>query len=423
MAQLTDVKARSIKPGDKPIGDGAVTGLQLHPGKRAGHGKWILRFVSPVEKQEKDPSKAQRRDMGLGTYPETGVAAAREKATQARQLLQQGKDPLNEKEATKTALSAHAAVLTFEQAARRVHEDRKTGWKNPRHATQWLNTLQNYIFLKIGSRKVDDLKPADFADALRPIWLSKAETASRVKQRCHAVMKWCWAQGLVTANPVDVVDLLLPQQPSKSVRIQHQPSLPWRDIPAFYSDVLKSDAPNVTRALLEFVILTAARSGEARGMCWDEVDLTTGVWTVSANRMKTKKIHRVPLSQRAVEMLERQRKLHPNSRLVFPTLHDKQLDAAELSKFLRDHQVASAQQGRTATAHGFRSSFRDWASENEYPRDWAERALSHTIKNQVEAAYHRTDLLEQRRGMMEAWAGHVCGHNASNNVVNLADSR
>lgn len=361
--------------------------------------------------------------MGLGTYPETGIAAARVKATAARQCLQHGKDPIKERKDSKSAVLAHAAVLTFKQAARQVHEDRKAGWKNPKHAAQWLKTLENYVFPKIGSRKVDDLKPADFADALRPIWLKKAETGSRVKQRCHAVMKWCWAQGLVGANPVDVVDLLLPKQPSKSVRVQHQPSLPWRDIPAFYSDILKSDQPNVTRALLEFVILTAARSGEARGMCWDEVDLTTMVWTVPADRMKTKKIHRVPLSPRAVEILERQRELHPHSQVVFPALRGKPLSDMVLTKFLRDHNVQSSQPGRTATAHGFRSSFRDWVSENDYPHDWAERALAHTIKNQTVAAYHRTDLLEQRRKMMDAWASHVCGLDAEVNVVSINQAR
>jgi integrase len=254
---------------------------------------------------------------------------------------------------------------------------------------------------------------------LRPIWLAKPETASRVKQRCHAIMKWAWAHGLVKANPVDVVDDLLPQQPGKRERTQHQPSMPWRDIPAFVQGVLHASPSNVTRALLEFVIVTAARSGEARAMTWDEVDLEAKVWTVPANRMKAKVIHRVPLTGQTIEILKAQRQKHPDSELVFPAPRGAMLSDMVLTGFLRDQKAQSGDKGRVATAHGFRSSFRDWASENNYPRDWAERALAHVIKNQAEAAYHRTDLLEQRRTMMEAWAQHVGGFGASSSVVPL----
>ena len=279
--------------------------------------------------------------------------------------------------------------------------------------------MKVYVFPKIGKRKVADLAPADFAEALKPIWLSKPETASRVKQRCHMVMKWCWAQGLVKANPVDVVDHLLPQQPGKRERVQHQPSMPWRDIPAFVRDVLHASTSNVTRSLLEFVILTAARSGEAREMKWNEVDLKAKVWTVPASRMKAKVVHRVPLSARVVDILKEQRKRHLEAELVFPAPRGGVLSDMVLTGFLRDQKAPSSDKGRVATAHGFRSSFRDWASEHGYARDLAERALAHTIENQAEAAYHRTDLLEQRRAMMEAWAQHVGGVRTSAKVVSL----
>jgi integrase len=206
---------------------------------------------------------------------------------------------------------------------------------------------------------------------------------------------------------VDVVDDLLPQQPGKRERVSHQPSMPWQDIPAFVQGVLHPSASNVTRSLLEFVILTTARSGEARAMTWDEVDLEAKVWTVPANRMKTKVIHRVPLSGQAVKIVKAQRQKHPESELVFPSPRGLVLSDMVLTGFLRDQKAPSSDKGRVATAHGFRSSFRDWASENGYSRDLAERALAHTIKNQAEAAYHRTDLLEQRRAMMDAWAQHV----------------
>lgn len=413
MKPITDLQAKRIAPGDKPVAHGLVRGLRLEPGAAKGHGKWILRFVSPVT--------GSRRDMGLGVYPDVSIANASTKGMQARHAIANGKDPIGEREVERAASAAIAGAMTFERAARRVHETLKPGWKNPKHRDQWINTLRDYAFCKIGKKKVTDLVPADFAEVLGPIWLEKPETATRVKQRCHAVMKWCWAQELVKSNPVDVVDHLLPQQPGKRERTQHQPSMPWRDVPAFVKNRLRGAAFNATRALLEFVILTAARSGEARAMTWDEVDLGAKVWTLPANRMKAKVAQRVPLSGRVVEILTAQRALHPDAALVFPAPRGGVLSDMVLTAFLRDQKAQSDDKGRIATAHGFRSSFRDWASESGYPRDLAERALAHTISNQAEAAYHRTDLLEQRRPMMEAWAQHIGGFAVTRGVVRLRD--
>lgn len=401
MSQITELRARKMQAGGKPMNDGTIPGLRLEPGAVNGRGKWILRYVSPLA--------GKRRDMGLGVYPEVSIKDARGRAMEARNLISHGRDPIEEREAYRATAKATAEALTFEVAARRVHDQLKPGWKNPKHADQWLNTLTSYVFPKIGHKKVTDLKPADFADALDPIWLSKAETASRVKQRCHAVMKWCWAQGFVNSNPVEVVDHLLSKQPGKRQRVQHQPSMPWRDLPRFVQGTLRQGRSNVTRLLLEFLILTAARSGEARAMTWDEVDFEAQVWTVPASRMKAKVNHRVPLSTRAMEILREQRRKHPESALVFPAPRGGVLSDMVLTRFLRDHKAQSSDLTRVATAHGFRSSFRDWASENSYARDLAERALAHTISNQAEAAYHRTDLLEQRRDMMEAWSVYITG--------------
>src|ERR1019366_5207486 len=188
MTQITDLKAKKVAPGDKPVADGSIPGLRLEPGSAKGQGKWILRFVSPVTNK--------RRDMGLGTYPEVGIADARIRGMAARQSIANGKDPIEERDADRAARKGVAEAMTFEQAARQVHEEQKPGWKNPKHADQWINTLRDYAFPKIGKRKVADLAPADFAEVLRPIWLAKPETASRVKQRCHAIMKWVWAHGL-----------------------------------------------------------------------------------------------------------------------------------------------------------------------------------------------------------------------------------
>lgn len=398
MAYLTDLQLKKLGPCAKPIADGAIPGLRFEPGSINGEGKWTLRFVSPTT--------GKRRDMGLGVYPEVSIADARARGMDARRRIAGGVDPIDDRRAALDARKAVDKVLTFEQAALQVHLELKAGWKNAEHVDQWINTLRDYAFPKVGRVKVADLTPKNVADLLRPIWLAKPETALRVKQRCHKVLAWCWAHGLITANPVDVVGHLLPQQNGLRERIKHQPAMPWSDIPAFVRDRVRDQPPNVTRALLEFVILTAARSGEARAMTWGEIDWNAKVWTVPSSRMKTKVTHRIPLPERAVEILTAQRARRTND-FVFQSPRGAILSDMVLTAYLRDCGAQSNERDRTATAHGFRSSFRDWASENGYARDLAERALSHTIKNHVEAAYHRTDLLEQRRAMMEAWARHV----------------
>ena len=217
-------------------------------------------------------------------------------------------------------------------------------------------------------------------------------------------MNWAAANGFIVASPVGVVDKILPKQPGKRERVQHQPALPWRSLPTFFKEVLHAGEANTTRQMLELVILTACRSGELRHMEWQEIDFSQAIWTVPAPRMKAKVAHRVPLGPRAIEILEG--RLEQSERgvgLVFQSRTKKPVTDMALTKFLHDHDVESDTRGRNATAHGFRSSFRDWASENGYPRDLAERALAHTVKNAVEAAYHRTDLLDQRRPMMLEW--------------------
>jgi integrase len=233
-------------------------------------------------------------------------------------------------------------------------------------------------------------------------------------------MDWCVAQELIGAKPVSVATRLLPKQASARERVKHQPVMPWREVPKFVEDVLRKGNPNLSKSMLEFLILTAARSGEVRGMTWSEVDSATAVWSIPADRMKAKTAHRVPLSDRAVEILKEQKKKSEHSELIFLPIRGKVPSDMILSKFLRDHKVQSSEPERTATAQGFRSSFRDWASENGFARDLAKRALAHFIKNKVEAAYHRSDLLEQRRGMMELWAQHACEiEMASDKVVSI----
>lgn len=398
MALLSDAKARSIKPDDKPLPHGGITGLTLHPSTTKGRGKWVLRYVSPVT--------GKRRNAGLGIYPEISIADAGNQARLMREQLAKGLDPLEVKKED----ASKPAIPTVEIAARQVHEQLLPGWRNPKHGKQWISTLEQYAFPIIGRQPINAITPAHIASVLQPIWLEIPETATRVKQRLHAVMAWAWAHGFCQANPVDVVDKLLPLQPSKAIRTQHQPAMDWRELPAFYQQhLVNAERFDVSRALLSFVILTACRSGEARKMRWNEVDLDAAIWTIPADRMKTQVMHRVPLSLQAMAVLEKVRGLH--GEWVFPSPR-KQVPLTDmaLTTLLRRVEAPSTTPERLATAHGFRSTFRDWCSEQGYPRDLAERALAHLIQNKVEAAYHRTDLLDQRRPMMDAWAEFVSGN-------------
>lgn len=395
MALLTDTKARHIKPDDKPISHGGVTGLTLHPSSTKGRGKWVLRYVSPVTQK--------RRNAGLGSYPEIGIAEAAKLAQTMREQLSAGDDPLELKKAETTKI----VIPTFEEAARKVHTELLPGWRNKKHARQWISTLEQHVFPAMGTVPLDAITPANVADVLRPSWMTIPETSGRVKQRIHKVMQWAWAHGFCSANPVDVVDHLLPQQVSPSIRTEHQPAMPWKVIPLYIaSRVYTEDRYNVTRGLLLFVVLTACRSGEARAMEWNEIDFKRKIWTIPPGRMKGGLRHRVPLSTQALELLEQMRGLHEN--LVFPSPRKQTvLSDMVLTSFLRKTKAISDTQGRFAVAHGFRSSFRDWCSEQRYPHDLAERALAHTIRNKSEAAYHRTDLLNERRPMMQAWGDYV----------------
>lgn len=396
MALITDAKARSMSPGGQAVPHGGITGLALLPSQsQKGQGKWVLRYVSPAT--------GKRRNAGLGAYPEVGIALAGKLAREMREQIASGQDPL----AVRAAEDTKPKVPTFQEAARQLHAELKPGWKSDKHAQQWLNTLVEYAFPTIGVLSIDQLQPRHMADVLRPIWLEKAETASRVKQRLHAVMAWGWAHGFNQANPVDVVNHLLPLQPGKTIRQEHQPAMPWAKLPSFVkAELAGAGEYEVTRNALLFLILNASRSGEVRGMIWAEVNLRAKLWTIPDARMKAKQPHRVPLSEQSVKLLRRQESHHDE--LVFPSVQARSvMSDMTLTALLRRANAPSDTPGRIATAHGFRSSFRDWCSEQGYARDLAERALAHTVKDKVEAAYHRTDLLEQRRPMMQAWADFV----------------
>jgi Arm DNA-binding domain len=220
LAILTDAKARAIKPDDIDLPDGTVKGLWLVCTAKKGRGHWMLRYVSPVTKT--------RREMGLGPYPEVSIVEARRQANAARDEIRRRQDPIDQR---KAAGDVAASAMTFEQAALKMFDQKRAGWKNPKHAQQWINTLKTYVFPIIGSVPVDSLQPDDFRKVLAPIWLKKSETAMRVKQRCHSVMDWCLAQNLISGNPTTVVSKLLPKMEKKNVRTEHQPQCRGRTSP------------------------------------------------------------------------------------------------------------------------------------------------------------------------------------------------
>lgn len=394
MAKISDKQARAIKPGDKAKQSG-ITGLTLKPTKVRGRGKWVLRYVSPAT--------GKRRDTSLGIYPDVPVADALKQGRAAREMLAAGTDPIMAKQ-------EQDAIPTFERAARERYAQLSAGFNNARHRQNWIRSLEMHAFPSIGAMTVDAITPQHLADMLRPIWLEIPDTAGRVKQRCSDVMAACWAQGHIQGNPADVVDRLLPKQPSKAEK--HYPAMPWELVPAFVQDQLSGRLMG-SRAALLWLILTGARSGEVRGATWSEFDLDAKLWTVPPERMKAGRRHRVPLSDAAIDLLRAQwpdKREPPADALIFPSVQGKMLSDMAVSMLLRKAGAASDTPGRTATAHGFRSSFRNWAADHHYSMDIAERALAHTIGNKVQAAYERTDRLDARIEMMQAWADHVTGN-------------
>jgi integrase len=331
--------------------------------------------------------------MGLGPYPEVTLAAAREKALQARRHLVDGVDPLTTRPAPAT---------TLQDAAEALIASKRSGWRNSKHAAQWPSTLATYVYPLLGSMDVKAIETSHVMLVLTPIWTGKSETASRVRQRIEAVLDYAAAQGLRSGlNPArwkGHLENLLPK-PSKVRRVEHHAALDWRDMPESMAALaLRS---GISAAALRFLILTAVRSGEVRGMRWAEVDLRSSTWIIPGSRTKAGKEHRVPLTAAALSCLG-----EPgiSSTLVFPSPFnpEKPLSDMALTAVLR-------KMGRgDVTAHGFRSSFRDWAGETTpFPREVIEAAMAHRLKDKAEAAYARGDLFDKRRELMAAWAAYA----------------
>ena len=373
---------------------------------KAGRGKWVFRYVSPTT--------LKRRDMGLGTFPTTTIADARDAARECRSLRKKGIDPLERRQAAKKERLAKAAVKTFEETCIEYLDLNKGDWKpGSKSLDQWQSSLRSYAYPKIGKLPVDQITVEHFVDVLKPIWLEMPETSTRLFQRCNKIMSLARSTGVIASNPLEITRLLLPKRKSAGSTRVHFPSLPWKDVPKLVHEVLRNGPVGTCREALEFLIMSGCRSGEVRGMLWSEVDMQTNIWTIPGTRMKAGKEHRVPLTRRMQELLKKQSENGRGTALVFPAPRDGQFSDNTLSKFLRDHEVPSDTPGRSATVHGFRSSFRTWGAENDIPENVMELILAHTERNAVVAAYKRTDLIEARLEAMEKWSAFIDGYGST----------
>lgn len=380
MGTLNATKAKALKePGRYTDGKGLMLYI-----KENGSKSWVLRATV----------HGKRQDFGLGSFDDVGLAQARDKAEAIRDVIRNGGDPKREK---REAKAARLTALTFKQAAEATHDEQKGGWKNAKHRDQWLSTLRTYAFPHIGDRPVAEVDGPAIRDLLVKIWLAKPETARRVRQRIGAVLDWAYAKGLrSTEAPMRSISKGLPRQPKKD---NHFSALPYADAPALMAKLTEQDT--VGRLALRFLILTAARSGEARLATWREVDLKEKLWTIPAARMKAGKEHIVPLSSQAVNILKTVQEAYGSDRdlPLFPGKGNKPLSDMTLTKVLRGEIAGDY------TVHGFRSTFRDWAAEQtNVAGEVVETALAHAIPNKVEAAYRRTMYLEKRRPLMQQWS-------------------
>ena len=330
------------------------------------------------------------RWIGLGSYPVVSLAQARQAALENKQAAVAGRDPRN-------------AIPTFEQCAERVIAIYAEGWKDGgKSEKQWRASLGKYVFPRVGDRPINAVSTADLMAVLIPVWQERPETARRIKQRLGAIMRWAVAESYRDNDPTTSLSAALPKH--NSVR-QHHKALPFAEVSGALDVVRASGAYIMTRLAFEYMVLTACRSGEIRLAQWNEIDVESATWTIPANRMKTKREHRVPLSPRALEILAEAQEYADKSGLIFPSISGRAMSDSTLSKLLRENGVQ-------AVPHGFRSSFRNWAAEcTDAPREIAEHCLAHIEGSAAELAYRRTDYFERRRELMNDWVAYVMADN------------
>lgn len=391
MPTLNSAKLRTLtEPGFYNDGGGLYLRVQ-GAGKRA----WVFRF--------KLHGRAHR--MGLGPLADVSLAEARDLAGEARKAVREGKNPIMARREHKAELRAAATLHTFKQIAEAYIAAHAAGWRNAKHGDQWRNTLETYAYPILGGMPVTEIATGAVMRVLQPIWAEKTETASRLRGRIESVLDFASARGWRTGeNPArwrGHLDNLLPAR-AKVQKVDHHAALPWREIGAFMATLAKQ--PGTAALALRFGILTASRTGEVIGARWGEIDLTHKVWIIPAERMKANREHRVPLSSGALAVLTEAAALQSDrgaDAFVFPGgKPGKGLSNMALLALLKRMERTDL------TAHGFRSTFRDWCGEStNHPREVAEAALAHSLKDKAEAAYARGDLLAKRARLMEDWSG------------------
>ncbi len=387
-------------PQRKPRGqhpDNALTPLFVRSVSRAGRycdGQGLYLDVRPTGSRgwvQRLTIRGHRTELGLGGFPLVSLKEAREKAFANRKLAREGGDPLSEKRRTES-------TPTFAEATRQVWKQLRPGWRSPQHADLWLGSLKRHALPRIGGMPISEVTSADVIGILAPIWHGKPATARKLRQRIRAVLEWAVAMDLRSGNPCDRIGPVLGLQGNG---VRHMRALLHGEVAEAIRKVRASKARPVVKLAFELLVLTAARSGEVRGAAWKEIDGEAGVWSIPAQRTKGNREHRVPLCRRALEVLEEARRLARGSPLVFPSIGGKPIGNTAMSELLRELKIA-------AVPHGFRSSFRDWAAEEtDHPREVAEAALAHKVRNQIEAAYRRSDLFERRRRLMDDWARYL----------------
>ncbi|MDA8687544.1 integrase arm-type DNA-binding domain-containing protein [bacterium] len=352
-------------------------GLFLHV-RSSGAKKWLQRYTI----------KGRRREVGLGSAKVVSVSQARRNAYNNLILVSEGIDPIEDKKKDKS-------IPNFEAAARSVYDANLPTWRNAKHASQFITTLETYAFPVIGNMTIKDITSAHILQILSPIWVKKSETAKRVRQRLSTVFKWCIAKRWRLDDPADIA--IVQALPRQSKKIMHRKSISYNEVANFIEIIKASSAGHSTKLGLEFLILTATRSGEVRKASWNEID--GSIWTIPAERMKAGVIHRIPLPARCIEILNLARQISKGSKYIFEgTQANKPLSENTFNKLIKELKL-------DVHVHGFRTSFRTWTQEKtNYPREIAETALAHSLKDKSEAAYARSDLLEKRAEMMEAWA-------------------
>ena len=379
--KLSATRVRALRdPGRYSDGDGLHLFIN-----RSGRKSWVQRITVD----------GRRRDIGLGGYPKVSLGQARKRASDNREEVGNGMDPVAEKR--------RPSVPTFSEAAYTVHEANRPRWRNGSHTRAWIQTLERHAFPKIGNKPIDAISRTDVLAVLTPIWSTKPETARRVRQRMRTIFRWAMANELIEANPAgEAIDGALPSMPKVKAHLR---ALPYQEVGSAMKTVDASQTSPASKLCLSFLVLTAARSGEARGATWDEIDLEDAAWTIPGSRMKAGIEHRVPLSDQAHDVLMHARQIEDGSGLCFPSplRPGRILSDMTLTNILRKAGLADR-----ATVHGFRTSFKTWTME-QTDTPWAvgEAALAHQLGGSVEQAYARSDLFHRRRTLMQRWADYL----------------